>query len=295
MLCTDCGKPSKYGRCRSCSAKLRWARDVQRNPLPTCKMCGITITTSNRRRATYCSRACCDKDPASRPGRSLNRVAKICKGCGVRFEIPVSNASRYNYCSRACSSAHRSVTLWCERCGATFRDGVANRSRAPRRHCCETCRRPPVLIMCAHCSTSIRVTPSRESRTRYCSRRCYMASGAETGIERAVRLVLEGLNIDHVSQGQVGPWVVDFLLGQLVIEADGAYWHSLRPDVDRRKTADLEARGLTVWRIPEAQINGFGFADSLRERLDTYARGHGPWPSLLAHPDRPGTQLSLGF
>ena len=63
---------------------------------------------------------------------------------------------------------------------------------------------------------------------------------------------------------------MDFLLGDLVIEADGSYWHSFRPDVDARKTAELTARGYVVWRLPEDEIRDVQFAADLAIRLDVH-------------------------
>lgn len=251
-------------RCAKCSALLRWARDVATDPLPACKTCGDTITGKNRRRALYCSHACRVADPASYTGRSLNRVTKVCRGCGVTFAVPVAHDARFNYCTLECSLSHRGVDAVCGRCGGPFRHGAAGNLR---RYCCETCRRPPLVIDCTNCGTAFRVVPSKEGRARYCSRRCYVSSGAETSIERRVREVLERLGVAHEVQVQVGPWVVDFLLGTLVIEADGDYWHTLRPDADRRKTADLESRGLTVWRLPECRIVRGDFPEVLAGML----------------------------
>lgn len=102
-----------------------------------------------------------------------------------------------------------------------------------------------------------------------------MTSGAETGIERKVRVTLEHLGYDIRVQPQVGPWVVDFAVGSLIIEADGDYWHKLRPEVDARKTADLEARGFTVWRLRETEINADRFDALLERRLADYEKAHG--------------------
>jgi very-short-patch-repair endonuclease len=115
---------------------------------------------------------------------------------------------------------------------------------------------------------------------RYCSQRCYFLSGGETSIERAVRLVLEAGGLHFEQEAQIGPWVVDFLLGWLVIEADGAYWHAGRGDRDARKTADLTARGWVVWRLPEAEIKQPGFASQLRQRLTESEARYGQLPRV---------------
>lgn len=127
------------------------------------------------------------------------------------------------------------------------------------------------MVTCELCGKTMRCTPSEARGRRYCSRGCYLASGLETGIERKVRENLEALGIAHAAQVQVGPWVVDFMLdNRLAIEADGTYWHSLRPGADKRKTDDLLSRGYTVWRFAEAEIRCEDFPAMLRRRLIDY-------------------------
>lgn len=83
-----------------------------------------------------------------------------------------------------------------------------------------------------------------------------------------MRLVLEDMGREHTQEAQIGPWTVDFLVaGGLVIEADGEYWHTLRPHVDKRKTKDLRDRGYVVWRIPEREIRMPEFPTHLRSLL----------------------------
>lgn len=249
-VCTTCGRAVKRGPlCRSCSVRAAWIRKRGLLPVRLCKICEQPIPVKPCVPRVYCSRACYLADPTARPGRKPNRVTKTCPGCSEQFSVPVSNAHRYTHCSKACSDT-RGRDGSCERCGGHFRYSQTE----TRRFCSETCRRPPLLMTCGHCGTGFRTQPSREGRARYCSKRCYRASDAETGIERRVRELLEAWGQEHVVQAQIGPWVVDFLLGDLVIEADGDYWHSLRPEVDARKSRDLEQRGYVVLRLPENEI-----------------------------------------
>lgn len=125
-------------------------------------------------------------------------------------------------------------------------------------------------MACGHCGTEFRISPSAQGRTRYCSLRCYVST-RETDIERRVREVLEERSIEFAAQVQIGPWVVDFLVEDLVIEADGTYWHSLGRDTDARKSADLESRGYAVWRVPGEQIKAAGFPAQLEARLHAEA------------------------
>jgi very-short-patch-repair endonuclease len=269
--CTKC-LTSKNGRCKSCAAFARWAKSY----VPRyCKTCSGEITSRTRYKATYCSIACKFADPEVRAkigASKINRTTKACPGCSNDFAVPVSTAHRYNYCSRACSMAARGRDATCPRCGGMFRHG----NNTHRRHCSEACRRPPALIDCDHCGAEFRVVPSSAGKRRFCSNRCYRASDSETSIERSVREALERLRLDHAPQAGIGPWVVDFLVGErLVVEADGSYWHSLRPHVDRRKTADLESRGYTVWRLSEEEIRGDEFASEFERRLTDHERAHG--------------------
>lgn len=72
-----------------------------------------------------------------------------------------------------------SVTLVCEKCGRAFHPWHANR---PARFCSRACApqgRQPTLkdIPCAHCDVLFRPLASR---TKFCSRECYRASGGRT-------------------------------------------------------------------------------------------------------------------
>lgn len=274
-----CGASVKIGPlCKRCSCKAAWLRKHPDFTPPLCKMCGGEITTRNRTRAVYCSTKCKFTDPEliAKIGHPPRRVTKVCPECGKEFSVSASTAHRYIRCSKECSNA-RGVTTTCKRCGAAFRHSQVDK----RSYCSETCRRPPVIISCDHCGTDFRIVPSVAARSRYCSVRCYRASDAETNLERRVRETLEHLLRTHRSQAQIGPWVVDFLVGDaLVIEADGDYWHSLRPDVDRRKTADITDRGYIVWRLSETEINGPDFPAAFERRLIDYEVTNGEIPRI---------------
>lgn len=286
--CIDCSKPVKMGgqRCQPCSTRHTGA--ARRRPSRPCKLCGEPIEGPNRTVAVYCSKACKFADPQMRAKMAApqNRVTKTCPACEQEFSVPVSNGSRYEYCSKACSST-RGRDGVCKRCGADFRHA----SKQNRSYCSESCRRPPVLISCGVCEVEFRVTPSDENKRRYCSMRCYRASGRETGIERAVRLQLEAHGLRFLQEAQIGAWVVDFLVeGHLVIEADGSYWHSKRPAVDQRKTLDLEERDYEVWRLTESEIHSPGFPAKFAQDWERYWSDH--WATIMPrHRSRPSQSI----
>jgi very-short-patch-repair endonuclease len=122
------------------------------------------------------------------------------------------------------------------------------------------------MFSCACCGKTLRRRPGE--KRRYCSRQCYVRSGAETAIERVIREILDEARVPYQSQVQIGRYTADFIVAdQLVIEADGTYWHAKRPGQDARKTSYLYSRGYQVWRFDEAQILDPNFRESLLCRL----------------------------
>jgi very-short-patch-repair endonuclease len=53
---------------------------------------------------------------------------------------------------------------------------------------------------------------------------------------------------------QVGKYVIDFLIGKIVLEADGDYWHSRTKARDNRRDAYFQSLGYDVVRISEKEI-----------------------------------------
>lgn len=72
-----------------------------------------------------------------------------------------------------------------------------------------------------------------------------------------MRGALASAGITFETQRRIGNFYVDFLTpGNVVVEADGDYWHSL-PDVaakDKRKDAYLSAQGYRVLHLSESEI-----------------------------------------
>jgi hypothetical protein len=110
--CVDCGKVESVRRdndgirCRSCAARhnggvgLR-AIKTRVKPIASCARCGITFRTNGhankRANRRFCSRAC----------REEPKLHRICKECGIEFDVLPSvlsgktNASA-NFCCRPC-------------------------------------------------------------------------------------------------------------------------------------------------------------------------------------------------
>lgn len=92
----------------------------------------------------------------------------------------------------------------------------------------------------------------------------------ETSLERKVYRVLEDSGLVFEKQKLInGKFLVDAFVPSLnlVIEADGAYWHSLERVVkkDKAENAYLAKCGYKVLRIPEDKVSEFSTAALLTE------------------------------
>ena len=86
-----------------------------------------------------------------------------------------------------------------------------------------------------------------------------------------VRAVLDVLAVHYVTSARIDRFIVDIYVPSrmLVIECDGAYWHTRpgMPERDILKTNRLITLGYTVLRLPEAQILSGQAANNLRDLL----------------------------
>ncbi len=96
----------------------------------------------------------------------------------------------------------------------------------------------------------------------FCSRRCggffYIKTHSkETSIEKKIREWLEQQGIEHKVQVAIrNITLADFVLKEnLVVYADGDYWHRNRKWKDERINKRLEKLGYTVLRFSETDIN----------------------------------------
>ena len=99
-------------------------------------------------------------------------------------------------------------------------------------------------------------------------------SGGYTSIEKSVADVLKMFRIPFIHNHRIGRFFADFLiLGNIVIECDGTYWHKDKKK-DARKDAYLMEREYYVFRLSEERIKKdvYGCTKSIIEILK--ALGH---------------------
>lgn len=101
--------------------------------------------------------------------------------------------------------------------------------------------------------------PEKERREKMLKLRVACGKKRITSIEKAVMEGLQQINEPFVFQQPFGHFVADFYLPKknAVIEADGAYWHSLpgRKERDKVKDMYLYSLGIAVVRLTEKSIN----------------------------------------
>lgn len=83
--------------------------------------------------------------------------------------------------------------------------------------------------------------------------RATLQTSSPTSLERAVMEVLDAEGIPYHFQFPIGPYLADFVVGNIVLEADGEYWHQ---DQARQRQRDgyLKSQGFVVKHILGAEI-----------------------------------------
>lgn len=222
-------------------------------------------------------------------------VERVCRHCGDTFLCVRSRvAEGYGkYCSRSCYLAGHSAgdqkkklePATCQRCGKiTYHEAFwAKRRKFCSRKCTSLHAADLKLAtnryttkVCEHCHSEFQILISRAFRGkgRFCSRDCLNASSFRrvngvttwnniancgTSIENAIEEILCGLHVAYETQKPLLELTIaDFFVEpDLVIFADGDYWHAL-PGADRRdQTANafLAVAGYRVLRFSESRIN----------------------------------------
>jgi very-short-patch-repair endonuclease len=147
---------------------------------------------------------------------------------------------------------------------------------------CAKCGKPFI-----HNSSDIK----RGLNRAHCSRRCYLGSSAETSIEKAIRLSLKRLGISFIQEFRVKRFNIDFAIGNIALEADGDYWHSLKRvrQRDKRRDKVLTKLGWKVIRLSETTINKTPNLDALIENIIQSSRTEAKRKSIA------GTKLHKQF
>ena len=156
-------------------------KKAQHTRTKVCLVCGTPFTlvgTQQHDRIT-CSLPCSYK---LRGDAKKDRVGKICKTCGIDFDVPKHQAKTAHYCSKRCMYRRNDpqTTRSCAVCGTEFRSppshmhvltcspdcGYEIRDTGDRR----------IAFHCGSCGKPVLESPSRHGARVYCSRLCMFTS-----------------------------------------------------------------------------------------------------------------------
>jgi len=170
-----------------------------------------------------------------------------CQICRKSFEIPInrSNKGYGRFCSRSCYNKYHvieNVKSQCLNCG----EDIWDKPKRKRVYCSCSCR-------------AIHLLPKQKFKN--------------TGIELKIKSFLERSNIPFLPQPLIKNIVnADFLIGtNIVIFADGDYWHSLPYAINRDRIVNqqLENQNYTILRFKEKDINN-NFEIVQNKIMETY-------------------------
>ena len=250
-----------------------------------CKNCNSELKIRNKRdvsRKNFCSRSCnaifngkkrlddpdfklkfiqSSKNIESRlkKGHKLEkhprwkgRKEMSCLFCNNVFEV--KGSSRRKYCSKICSLEK-------------IHSDAIGKSRVNR-----------IEHKCIICSKTFERSENYKSPAKYCSRKCHcvgivkFSNKTSTNIEKIIENILIELNIRYHTQYPISNIsVADFKINNLLIFADGDYWHNLpgRRDRDMIQTSKLQELGYIVIRFDGSLIerDRNKVVDKIRENL----------------------------
>lgn len=222
-----CGKefsviPYRYDKAKYCSNECRFKGKI-----------GYTHTQETKEKMSKTAKT------IKKPWVS-RRIDLICKNCGIVFNVPLNQKDR-KYCSNKCKAAQTPSGL----------DSPKNKR---------------VVKNCEYCGKEFIARGHRikNNQGRFCSMRCWGIYSRinmpkkNTNIEILLRKKLEYLGIKFKEQVAIERiCVVDFLIcNNIVINADGDYWHSLPKMIekDKRQDKELNKLGYKIIRLKGSKI-----------------------------------------
>lgn len=139
----------------------------------------------------------------------VNDLKTVCKNLVSEWDYEKNNGLIPEMFTKF---SHRKVWWKCSKCGNSWIAEISNRTN--------------MLSGCPKCAKSTQVSFPEKILAFYLKR---------------VLPIRENISIDK--------WNVDILIGNVVIEYDGEYFHSLNRNKDEIKNKDLESKGYAVIRI----------------------------------------------
>ena len=223
-----------------------------------CQICGkelnIPLSRIKRGCGKFCSIKCMLlwwKIPGNHPNYKGGKVKQKCQICDNEFSVTPSVIKNGGgkFCSTKCHGLWKHKNIRMEKCSRWRGGGI--------KRICKVCGKNFIIAKC-------RV---KNGGGIVCSHKCLgiwsclHQKNKNTGIEIKLENELQKRNIKYLKQISfpIARTVVDFLIPSInvVIYADGDYWHGLlgRKEKDKQQDFMLIFHGYKVYRFREKEIN----------------------------------------
>lgn len=229
----------------------------------TCSACATVFETTKykaaRNKKHFCSRDCFN---------GFNKIDAKCHQCQSPMVLQ-KYKSKYDkhFCSEKCQRKWRQsqkVKRTCLICQKNFLVSPSTVERSGAKYCSAKCKNKSIDTrinkQCPVCQKQFLAKPCNIKRGKdtYCSNKCAQKGEERTKIETIVSEMLDDTDVEYTEQYPIGRYICDFYIAKsnLVIEADGEYWHNL-PKVkksDERKNKYLKQHGYNLLRLPGDKI-----------------------------------------
>lgn len=221
------------------------------------------------------------------------KIKLLCAQCGKPFEVLPCRKDSAKFCSERCrwdstkgkhSSRNRQVEVTCLKCGSLFKRSPAFITNNRGKYCSQKCyweskEGKPSWNKGKKASEETRNRQSKAQKGLH-PIDYYREIGfrgvikqqtfAPTAIEKKVYEELKARGFLFETQKLInGKFLVDAYIPalNLVIEADGNYWHSLPKAIgrDKAKNAYLKKCGFGLLRLTETEINNGSFKERINK------------------------------
>lgn len=191
-------------------------------------------------------------------------VDAVCVECSQPFVTGIRGA----HCKRCpeCASHYRDkIEVECQVCHKKFLVIKSKVKIGAGKYCSRTCKHIGITKLvqreCLSCHEPFLVSPVYLERDggKYCSVDCYKRSKAilPSSLEIILYQSLDNLGVPYSTQKQFGRYAADaFIEPNLVLEADGNYWHTTEDAIEKDKRRDkwFADNGYIVMRFTEYQL-----------------------------------------
>lgn len=231
------------------------------NAICICEKCGLTYIRKDGVSPRFCSRSC-----ANSRTHTTQTKEKISAGVKRRLvESPVNNdhIKRCNKCNRILSAnniigvCQACLDLKCKKCGSP----ITKQSKLG--YCAKCVHSDPVLRE--------RNRDIQKSLVQRGLHKGWTSRNKRSYAEKFFERVLSKNHISYVSEKHVGPYFLDFVIGNIDLEIDGKqHKYKDRKTHDNERDAYLRSCGYFVYRIAWNSINNDAGKSMMKDKIDLF-------------------------